>query len=45
MRPSDVQYLLGNPRKAIDKLGWKPEYNWKALLKEMYENDLAELQK
>jgi GDPmannose 4,6-dehydratase len=45
MRPSDVQYLLGNPRKAIEKLGWKPEYNWKVLLKEMYENDLAELQK
>jgi len=39
-RPSDVPYLLGNPAK-IKSLGWKPEYDWKSLLKEMYENDLA----
>lgn len=42
MRPSDVPYLLGNPSK-INKIGWTPEYNWKSLLKEMYENDLAEI--
>jgi GDPmannose 4,6-dehydratase len=43
MRPSDVKYLLGNPLKAIEKLGWAPEYDWRSLLKEMYENDLQEL--
>ncbi len=45
MRPSDVPYLLGNPSKARQVLGWEPEYSWKDLLKEMYEEDLAELQK
>ena len=44
MRPSDVKYLLGNPTKAIEELRWAPEYDWKSLLKEMYENDLKELQ-
>jgi len=43
MRPSDVPYLLGNAEKARKKLGWKPEYDWKKLLKEMYENDLSYL--
>lgn len=41
MRPSDVPYLLGNSEKAKKKLGWKPEYNWKKLLEEMYQNDLS----
>ena len=41
MRPSEVPYLLGNPSKITKELGWKPEYSWKALLKEMYESDLA----
>ena len=40
MRPSEVPYLLGNPSKITKELGWKPEYSWKKLLKEMYENDL-----
>jgi GDPmannose 4,6-dehydratase len=41
MRPSDVPFLLGDPSKIKNKLGWKPEYNWRSLLKEMYEHDLA----
>jgi len=40
MRPSDVPFLKANPAK-IKALGWKPTYTWKALLKEMYEHDLA----
>jgi len=44
MRPSEVPFLLGNPSKIMRDLGWKPEYSWKMLLKEMYENDLRELQ-
>ena len=43
MRPSDVPVLLGNPAKISRKLGWKPEYDWKKLLREMYENDIREL--
>lgn len=43
MRPSDVPFLRGNPAKAKSELGWEPEYDWKKLLKEMYEADLAEL--
>lgn len=39
MRPSDVPFLKGNPAK-IKALGWEPKYNWKQLLKEMYEHDL-----
>lgn len=40
MRPSDVPFLLGNSAKARDKLGWKPQYTWKELLKEMYNYDI-----
>jgi GDP-D-mannose dehydratase len=40
MRPSDVPFLKGNPSKIM-ALGWRPEYDWKSLLKEMYENDLG----
>jgi GDPmannose 4,6-dehydratase len=43
MRPSDVPFLLGNPSKIKEELGWEPSISWKSLLKEMYETDLAEL--
>ena len=45
MRPSDVPYLLGDPTKAKAELGWEPEYDWRTLLREMYEKDVTELQK
>jgi GDPmannose 4,6-dehydratase len=41
MRPSEVPFLLGNPAKIKKELGWEPEYSWRALLEEMYENDLT----
>lgn len=44
MRPSDVPYLKGRPDKAALKLNWKPVYSWKDLLKEMYINDINELE-
>lgn len=44
MRPSDVQYLRGDPTKANTELGWLPKYSWKDLLKEMYVSDLKDLQ-
>jgi len=40
MRPSEVPILLGNSSRARENLNWKPEYTWKELLKDMYENDL-----
>ena len=40
IRPSDVPILLGDASKARSALGWSPRYDWKMLLKEMYENDL-----
>ena len=43
MRPSEVPFLLGNPTKIREELGWEPQYSWKDLLKEMYEADLEEL--
>ena len=42
MRPSEVNYLLCDASK-IRRLGWVPEYTWKELLKEMFENDLKQL--
>lgn len=41
MRPSEVQYLLGNSAAAQRDLKWTPKYTWKQLLKEMYEHDVA----
>ena len=43
-RPSEVNYLLGNPKKAKQKLNWEPTYTWQDLLKEMYYNDVKILE-
>jgi GDPmannose 4,6-dehydratase len=37
-RPSEVETLLGNPKKAEEKLGWKPEVSFNELVKDMCEN-------
>lgn len=37
-RPNEVPNLLGNSSK-IQKLGWKPEYDFKALVKDMCDSD------
>lgn len=39
-RPSEVDLLLGDPTKSKTKLGWVPEYDLKALVKEMVVSDL-----
>ena len=39
-RPAEVDLLLGNPAKAIEKLGWKPKTTFKELVKIMLEYDL-----
>ncbi len=38
-RPEEVPYLLGNPSKAKEILGWKPETNWKQLAEIMWKSD------
>ena len=39
-RPTEVDLLLGDPTKAMSKLGWKPKYDLKSLIKEMIESDI-----
>ena len=39
-RPSDVVSLLGDPTKAFEDLGWKPEYSAREMCAEMVAADL-----
>jgi GDPmannose 4,6-dehydratase len=39
-RPTEVELLIGDPTKAMTKLGWKPKYNLEALVKDMVQADL-----
>ena len=39
-RPTEVDLLIGDPTKAMNKLGWKPKYDLAALVKEMVASDL-----
>ena len=40
-RPTEVDLLIGDPKKAMTKLGWKPRYDLAALVKEMVLSDLS----
>ncbi len=44
-RPTEVDLLIGDPTKAKTKLGWKPEYDLAALVKEMVASDVKLMQK
>jgi GDPmannose 4,6-dehydratase len=39
-RPTEVDLLVGDPTKAQQKLGWKPQYDLGALVKEMVDADV-----
>jgi GDPmannose 4,6-dehydratase len=39
-RPTEVDQLLGDPSKAREKLGWKPETSFGDLVAEMVSRDL-----
>jgi len=39
-RPTEVDFLLGDPTKAEQKLGWKREYKLKELVYDMMKSDL-----
>ncbi len=40
-RPTEVDLLIGDPTKAMTKLGWKPKYDLAALVKEMVASDIS----
>ena len=44
-RPTEVETLLGDPRKAKEKLGWEPETTFAELVAEMMRCDLEEAKK
>jgi len=42
-RPLEVDTLLGNSRKALKELKWKPKIHIKQLIKEMVENEISSI--
>ncbi len=44
-RPTEVESLLGDPKKAKEILGWEAKISFDNLVKEMVENDLEEAKK
>ena len=39
-RPNEVEHLLGDPSKAMEKLNWKPKTSFEGLVDLMIESDL-----
>ena len=44
-RPTEVELLIGDASKAREKLGWKPEYDLRSLVREMIKSDLKQAEK
>lgn len=44
-RPTEVDFLLGDPTKAKEKFGWQPKINFLNLVKDMMESDLVLMKK
>ena len=44
-RPTEVDLLIGDPSKAQNKLGWKPEYDLQALVHDMMVSDVKLMKK
>jgi len=44
-RPAEVDVLLGNPAKAMQKLGWKPRTSLEQLITMMVDADMRRLQR
>lgn len=40
-RPAEVESLIGDSTKARTQLGWQPEFDFRALVKDMVSSDLA----
>ena len=43
MRPTEVDYLLGDASKAKNKLGWTQEINFEQMVNDMIKNDIDQL--
>jgi GDPmannose 4,6-dehydratase len=43
-RPADVEVLTGDPSRAAEELGWKPEVDFDQLVAMMVDSDLAALE-
>jgi GDPmannose 4,6-dehydratase len=43
-RPAEVKYLLGDARKAREKLGWRPSISLKELIHIMVDSDLRSIE-
>jgi GDPmannose 4,6-dehydratase len=39
-RPTEVELLIGDPNKSMQKLGWKPEYDLNGLIADMMQSDI-----
>ena len=44
-RPTEVDLLIGDPSKAMNELGWIPEYNLASLVKDMMDGDISLVKK
>jgi GDPmannose 4,6-dehydratase len=44
-RPTEVEFLLGDPSKAKEKLGWEPKMSFDKLVKIMVREDLREAER
>jgi GDPmannose 4,6-dehydratase len=44
-RPTEVDLLIGDPTKAMEKLGWIPEHDLASLVKDMMQSDVMLMQK
>lgn len=44
-RPSEVELLIGDPSKAMAKLGWKPQYQLPDIITDMMRSDLHLMKK
>lgn len=42
-RPTEVDFLMGNPQKAKDKLGWQPKTKFEDIVKIMVRSDYEKL--
>ncbi|CAN5486502.1 GDP-mannose 4,6-dehydratase [soil metagenome] len=41
LRPAEVDLLVGDPTKARETLGWKPEVTFEGMIEEMVRSDIA----
>jgi len=44
-RPTEVELLIGDPTKAMSKLGWQPKYDLQGLIADMITSDLKLMKK